>query len=70
MISILQSANSQLEKIHSENSPESVQNLMDQLSDCQADVNEISSVLAQVRAHNFFLVDEIIKNFQLKSFKI
>ena len=60
MILILQSANSQLEKIHSENSPESVQNLMDQLIDCQADVNEISSVLAQVRAHNFFLVNKLI----------
>lgn len=63
MISILQSANSQLEKIHSENSPESVQNLMDQLSDCQADVNEISSVLAQVRAHNFFFANELIESF-------
>ena len=70
MISILQSANSQLEKIRSENSPESVQNLMDQLSDCQADVNEISSVLAQVRAHNYFLLNELIENFPLKSFKI
>ena len=70
MISILQSANSHLEKIHSENSPESVQNLMDQLSDCQADVNEISSVLAQVRAHNYFLLNELIENFPLKSFKI